>query len=215
MTACHLDIAAPKKTAETSYPLNTLLAERWSPRAFKESPLSLQQIGSLLEAARWSASCFNAQPWRIFVGSKEYSPETWDKIFDTLVEFNQQWAKPCPLLVLTVARNTFPHNGQPNAHGWHDVGMATASMTLQAMAMGLHAHSMAGFDIDKAYTLFDIPRGGEYEPVAVTAFGVATTANELSDKGMREREEAPRERNAIQTFAFAESFEKPFSACFN
>ncbi len=195
------------------YPLHPLLANRWSPRAFADEAISSNQVGSILEAARWSASCFNAQPWRLLVGHTTQSPETYDKIFNTLVEFNQTWCKPVPLLILAVARTTFPHNGKPNPHAWHDVGLATTSMMIQAQAMGIYSHSMAGFDAEAAYDAFAIPRN-EYEPVAVTAFGYPALPDALTDDGMKDSETAPRVRQPLGEMAFANHFGQPFSGCF-
>jgi nitroreductase len=183
------------KPATTNYPLAPLIAQRWSPRAFSDKDISLEEIGSIIEAARWSASCFNAQPWQLYVGSKTYYRDTYNKIFNLLVEFNQTWAQPCPLLILTVAKMSFPHNGKPNAHAWHDVGMASAQMMLQAEHMGLSAHAMAGFDIEGAYKTFNLPSNKEYQPVSVIAFGHATDASVLP-KDMQEGETALRERRA-------------------
>lgn len=203
-----------QKPAVTSYPLHSLIEARWSPRAFTDAPMPVEHIGSLLEAARWSSSCFNDQPWRFFVGHKTESPETYNALFSSLVEFNQQWAKPCPLLVLGVANLHFSHNGKPNAHAEYDLGQATTSMILQAQSLGYHAHSMAGFNMDATYDAFDIPRGLA-KPMAITAFGVAGEANLLSDQGMQESETAPRQRHAIQAMAFEKHWGQPFTACFN
>lgn len=213
MTTCCPNLTDTHKPAITSYPLHPLIKARWSPRAFTDAPIPTEHVGSLLEAARWSASCYNDQPWRFFVGHKTESPDTYQKIFDTLVEFNQQWGEPCPLLVLGVANLHFTHNGKPNAHAEYDLGQATTTMILQAQAMGYHAHSMAGFNADAAYEAFGIPRGFA-KPVAVTAFGVAGLPK-LLDKNMQQGETAPRERKPIQQFAFEGHWEQPFSACYN
>jgi len=59
------------KKATTDFPLAEPLAHRHSPRAFDpESELTDEQIGSLLEAARWSASSSNSQPWRLYVARR-------------------------------------------------------------------------------------------------------------------------------------------------
>ncbi|MDH4379733.1 MAG: nitroreductase family protein [Vampirovibrionales bacterium] len=195
-----------------TYPIAPLLEQRWSPRAFKKDALTLQQIGSLLEAMRWSASCFNDQPWQVIVGSREYSPQAYQAIFNLLVPFNQTWCTPVPLLILTIARERFAHNHQPNPHAQHDVGMATTQLLLQAAGMGLSGHSMAGFDAPASYAAFNIPTNGEYTPMAVTAIGFQAPAEALSDAGMRERETAPRERNPLHSWAFGNTWGTGFTA---
>lgn len=199
----------PAKPAITIYPVAPLIDDRWSPRAFTNETITRSELGSLLEAARWSASCFNAQPWRLFVGHREFTPRVYDHIFSTLVEFNQTWAKPCPVLILMAAKMTFPHNGKPNPHAWHDVGMASAQLMLQAQYMGYHAHAMAGFDVDQAAELFNLPADGDIQPVSVIAVGKATDASVLPDD-MAESEAAPRQRQPLVDMAFTESLAQGF-----
>ena len=79
------------KIADTVIPINKLIAKRWSPRAFINDPLDKDIIIKITEAARWSSSSFNEQPWRIIVGLN--GDNTWKKILDSAVEFNQKWAK--------------------------------------------------------------------------------------------------------------------------
>ena len=74
-----------------------------------------------------------------------------------------------PVLVLSVAKVDFTHSGKPNRHAFHDVGQAAAYLTLQATALGLYVHQMAGFDAAKARQLLSIPKG--HEPVAMMAVG--------------------------------------------
>jgi len=45
-----------EKSASTDYPINPLLAERWSPYAFADRPVSVADLRSLFEAARWAPS---------------------------------------------------------------------------------------------------------------------------------------------------------------
>jgi len=60
-----------EKPAITQAPIHDLLAKRWSSRAFdKNKMLSRQDITSLLEAARWSPSCYGDEPWRFVVCDK-------------------------------------------------------------------------------------------------------------------------------------------------
>ena len=51
-----------KKTANASHQIESLIAERWSPRAFLEKPVEREKLLSMFEAARWAPSAFNAQP---------------------------------------------------------------------------------------------------------------------------------------------------------
>lgn len=55
------------KPARTDYPINELIAKRWSARAFSTRPVEKSKLLSILEAARWAPSSRNEQPWRYIV----------------------------------------------------------------------------------------------------------------------------------------------------
>jgi nitroreductase len=131
-----------EKPAETAHPIEELLRRRWSPRAFDERLVEPEKLARMLEAARWSASCFNEQPWSFIVATRDDAAE-FARLLSCLVEGNQAWAAHAPVLMVSVARLTFVQNGKPNRTAIHDVGLATSQMILQAMAMGLFMHPMA------------------------------------------------------------------------
>jgi nitroreductase len=172
---------------------------RRSPRSFDAKDVPATDLKKIFEAARWAASSFNEQPWVFFVGKR--GDKTYQRIFDSLVEFNQGWAKSAPVLILSIASKKFAKNGQPNAYVLHDTGAATAYLTLQAFALGLHTHSMGGFDKDKARAAFTIP--DEYEMGAVTALGYHGDGSELPED-LKKMETAPRERKPLEAIALAE-----------
>jgi len=100
------------KTADTHYRIHELLEKRWSPRAFSGQAVTAEVLGSLFEAARWAASCYNEQPWRFLVARREDS-EAYDTMMSCLVEANQAWAMQAPVLVLATAKKTFTFNDKP------------------------------------------------------------------------------------------------------
>jgi nitroreductase len=176
---------------------------RWSPRAFSHKPVAAEDLKKIFEAARWAASSYNEQPWRFFVGHK--GDPTYQKIFDSLVEFNQGWAKSAPVLILSAASKHFAHNKTPNHFAIHDTGAATAYLVLQATVLGLHAHSMAGFDPEKARAAFGIP--DSFHIGAVTALGHLGDVYTLPE-GLREQEVSPRQRKPLSEIVLAE-WDKP------
>lgn len=192
-----------EKHAETAYPIHELLRARWSPRAFAARPIEREVIGSLLEAARWAPSSFNEQPWRFLIATRE-DPETFQKLAGCLSEGNRPWAERAPLLILTIAKTYFRDDpAKANRHAFHDVGLATQNLVIQATALGLYVHQMAGFDRTKARELFEIPEG--YEPVAVLAVGHLDDPETLPEN-LRERERAARTRRPLDEIAFQGSF---------
>ena len=196
-------MSAVKKPAETSVPIHDLIRHRWSPRAFDPRPVESEKLRSLFEAARWASSSYNAQPWYFIVGTKD-DPENYNRVLDSFVEFNQGWAKQAPVVALSVAKLTFD-DGKPNRHAFHDVGQAAANLSLQAEALGLSVHQMAGIDPEKARKLFHIP--ADYEAVAGIALGYAGDPSSLGDE-MRKRELAPRQRKPLDTFVFTGEWAK-------
>jgi len=185
-----------QKPAPTDVPINELLRDRWSPRAFGDKPVSPEILHSLFEAARWAPSSNNYQPWAYIVGTHD-DPENFAKVLSTLVEFNAGWAKKAPVLILSVAQIKTPKEGSPNRHAFHDVGSATAQLTFEANSRGLFVHQMAGFDVNKAREVFSIP--ADWEPVAVMAIGYPGHPQSLPDK-LRDRELAPRTRKPLSEF---------------
>ena len=187
--------------AETG--VHELIRTRWSPRAYSDKDVPAAELKKMFEAARWAASSSNEQPWRFLLGRR--GDETYKKIFDALVPFNQAWVKTAPVLVLSVAKKTFTQKGSPNAYGLHDTGAATAYLTLQATADGLHSHSMAGFDHEQVRASFGIP--SDYEIGAAIAVGYIGDPAVLPDS-MLKMEVAPRQRKPLEEIVFSD-WEKP------
>ena len=193
-----------KKTAPAGHPIHPLMLERWSPRAFLDKPVEREKLLSVLEAARWAPSSYNGQPWRYLVARKE-EPEAFAKMLGCLVEANQGWAKAAPVLMISVAKKTFDHNGKPNRCAVHDVGLASENMVLEAVAQGLAAHGMAGIDMEKIREVYCVPE--DCEPVAGWAIGYGGEP-EMLEGALKERELAPRERKELGEFVFGEEWGK-------
>lgn len=188
-----------EKPADTQHPIHDLLKRRWSPRAFSDRPVEAEKLRILFEAARWAPSSNNEQPWRFIVASKD--DETgWNRLFACLVEGNRKWAYRAPVLMLSVASVNFEDDSKPNRHAFHDTGMAVENLVLQATALGLATHQMAGFDVEKARADLKIPSG--CEPVAMIAVGYPGDPAALSDR-LRERELQPRIRQPISEWTFS------------
>jgi len=183
----------------TELPIHDVLARRMSAHAFSPRPVAAAALRSILEAARWAPSCFNAQPWAFVVATKD-QPERHEAILSTLMELNRRWAASAPVLIVTVARTTFPHNGAPNRHAWHDVGLATANLLTQATALGLVAGPMGGFDPKAAREKLAIPEG--WEPVAVIALGYPAAQAAEAD-APNAAAPKPRQRNPLEQFVFS------------
>ncbi len=183
------------RTAPTDYPIHDLLRQRWSPYAFNPNrSVSDDDLRALFEAARWTMSSYNAQPWRYIVGVRERSPAVWDQVFSILVEGNQPWAKNAPVLALGLVEHNFEHNGKANKAAIHDLGAASASLTFEATARGLCVHQMIGIEPDKAREVFDI--SGSLEPFTGLAIGYAGDPSAVSEEYAK-RDTRERQRKSL------------------
>lgn len=190
------------KTASTNMNLNLLIKKRWSPRAFSNKIPTLEDIGTILEAGRWSASCNNEQPWRFLVGIKNKN-EFYQKIFDVLAEGNQVWTKLAPVLILLYAKKTFSRNEKPNNWAEYDTGQAAAHMSIQAMDLNIYVHQMAGFDPDAASKL--IRSEEDLVPMAAMALGYLGNPEQLPD-GLKKAELSIRKRKNLDEIVLDGSF---------
>jgi nitroreductase len=167
-----------KNRPHYDYPIDEILQKRWSPRAFADKPLTEEQVLTLLEAARWSASCNNSQPWR-FIWSQNDGSELYEKLFACLNPRNQEWVGTAPVLMMTLSKIVFELNGQPDPWAIHDLGLAMGNLTTQATLMDIFVHSMGGFSVEKARELFVIPEG--VEPITMVAIGYLGDLKQLSE----------------------------------
>jgi len=196
-----------EKPATNEFPIHDLLKKRWSPRAFSKQPVAPEILCSLFEAARWSFSCFNDQPWAFLVATQE-NPKEFERLAAVLMDGNAAWAARAPVLAVSLARVNFQHNGAPNRHALHDVGAATALLAVEATARGLVIHPMGGFYAEKVRESFAVP--AEWEPVAAIAIGYAGELESLPEK-LAQREREPRVRKAISEFVMSGGWGQPAS----
>lgn len=196
-----------KKTATTQAPVNEVIANRWSGRAYDASKaVSNEQIISLCEAARWAPSCFGDEPWRFIVWNKNTDLASWQKAFDCLVPGNQEWVKDAPVLLLTCADTLFGHNQKPNRWAQYDTGAAAENLCLQAEDLGLMAHQMGGFNVDAARDAFSIPE--QFTLMAMVAVGYAADIKTVTGEALN-RETAARKRKPLSELFFDSAWNKP------
>jgi len=184
----------PNKTARTDHPIHPMLASRWSPRAFSARLLDSDTISSMFEAARWSPSANNLQPWA-FIYAERGTPD-FEVLCGCLKESNALWARNAALLGLALERPAKP-DGSPNTHARYDLGQAVAHMTFQVCALNLHIHQMAGFDPAHARAALGIPP--DLLPVTAFAIGYLGEASGLPPT-VQEKELAARSRHPASAF---------------
>jgi len=182
------------RAANPDYPIHELFIQRHSPYAFDPArPVDAATVHALVEAARWTMSSYNAQPWRYIVGIRDDGTATWQQVHNCLVEGNQPWAKSAPVLVLGLVKTTFAHNGKPNSAAEHDLGAASAFLTLEAVSRGLCVHQMIGIDADKVIATF--ASGPDIKPLTALAIGYQGKPDHIPE-AYAARDQNPRQRLA-------------------
>lgn len=180
------------RTAETTARLLPALAERWSPRAFDaDAAIDESLLHAALEAARWSPSASNTQPWRFIVARR--GSAAFDTVAETLMGFNKAWAGSASVLIVAIAELT-DTEGAERPWAEYDLGQAVAHLSVQAHHDGLHVHQMGGFDREAVRSAFDLE--DRFSPVSVIALGTLGDPEDLPE-ALRERERAPRTRRAL------------------
>ncbi|MDR5758463.1 nitroreductase family protein [Caballeronia sp. LZ035] len=176
---------APVDTA-----IHPLIAERWSPRAYADRPVGHAEVMSLLEAARWAPSAFNAQPWRFVVFEKAADPAAFERAFGTLISFNQSWNTHAQVLIAVLA-DTLTLKGAENPSASYDAGAAAMALLLQASAQGLAAHAMSGLDAEAFRAAFELP--ARFKVLSMISVAHHGDSQSLP-AALAEREHAPRAR---------------------
>jgi nitroreductase len=187
---------------KADFPIESLLLDRWSPRAMSGEEIPEEELMRLFEAARWAPSSFNAQQWRALY-ARRGTPH-WQTFFDLLVDANKAWAKNAAVLVVFVSRRLFDYNNEPSVTHSYDCGAAWANFALQGFQQGLVVHGMQGFDYERARKELRVP--DEFQVEAMAAVGKPGPKELLPEK-LRARE-TPNDRRPIS----ASIFEGPFSS---
>jgi nitroreductase len=177
------------KSAVTTAPIHSLLANRWSTRAFDaNAEISTVELTSLLEAARWAPSSNNGQPWRFAVAKR--SDALFAKITEALAGFNKEWAPTAAAYVVAITE-TEDSAGSPRKSAEFDLGLAVSALTTQATADGWSTHQMGGFSASAIRELLKLEP--KLKPVVVIAVGKHSDTIEISE-ALQARETAPRTR---------------------
>lgn len=187
-----------KNTRKSEHEINQIFLDRWSPRALSPD-ITEEDLMPLFEAAKWAPSSSNIQPWRFIYIMK--NSEQWNKLYETLVEFNKIWCKNAGALVLLVSKKTNDDN-QPNKSHSFDSGAAWMSFALQASINNLVAHAIGGFDKEKATIAVNLP--SDYQVEIIIAVGKHGSLDSIPER-MR-KSEVPNSRKELKEIIFKEKF---------
>ncbi|HJE25759.1 MAG TPA: nitroreductase family protein [Methylorubrum populi] len=189
-------------TRTHDHAIDPLFLERWSPRAFTGEAVPEAELLRMFEAARWSPSAYNSQPWRFLYALRD-TPE-WETFLGLLVPGNQKWAKDTGALVFLVSNSRMKVGDElkPSYSHTLDAGAASLAFALQANRQGWHVHGMGGFDHERAGPTLNVPEHHRVE--AAYAVGRATPWAELTEE--QRAKERPNGRRSVTDFAFRGGF---------
>jgi len=190
------------KKRKSTYNINPMILNRWSPRAMSGEKLTDKELMPLFEAARWAPSSYNAQPWRFIYAKK--NTKHWKILFDLLVKGNQEWAQHSAVLVVIISRKNFEFNEKPSITHSFDAGSAWENLAIEGSKRGLVTHGMEGFNYKKARKMLKIPNA--YDVMAMVAIGKKGNKTELSE-GLQKME-APNQRRPLKEIIMEGIFKK-------
>jgi nitroreductase len=187
------------------YPISNIFINRWSSRAMSDEPVTNEQLMVLFEAARWTPSAYNEQPWRFIYTHK--GTKLWNELIALMNQFNQGWAKNAAVLVVIISKNNFTRNTNPSGskqshtHTF-DAGAAWMSLALQGSISGLVVHAIADFDYDKAKTVLNMP--SEFKIETMVAISKPGKKENLSPE--LQAREVPNDRKPLNEIVFEDVF---------
>ena len=181
-----------------------LIAERRSLRAYSPRPVEPEKVERMLEAARWSPSCANRQPWRFLVVGAEASSRP---AVEEALDAGNSWARRAPVLIVAGARREDGGVVESRDYFLHDTGMALMSLIYRGVDQGLMVHPMAGWREGALRAALGLP--DDFVPAAVVAVGYPGKPEEL-DEAARKKDEKPRARKALGEVAFSGRWAEPF-----
>lgn len=189
--------------------IHPLLRDRWSTRLYDPAhELADADLVRLLEAARWSPSAGNSQPWAFLLARRGDAAH--EQFVTTLSRGNRSWVPAASAVLVSLHR--IGDDEDPSMtysdYAAYDLGQAVAHLTVQAQSMGLAVHQFAGFNHDDVAMLFKVPPA--WKVTTGIAIGVwADPAVVEPDEGLLEREQRPRVRKELGEFVFGGQFGEP------
>lgn len=185
------------------------LRSRWSPSIFDaHRVLTRDELRLLLLAAQWAPSCGNAQPAHLVVA--ERGSPSHDVLVRHLSRGNARWVPRASAVLIAgaqVAPDEEGEGGYKPFYAEYDTGQAAAHVTLQARAMGLHAHQFAGFDKQAVADELGVP--AHVKLIAGIAVGVLGDPAEVPEED-RDREQRVRRRRPLARTAYGARWGVPW-----
>ena len=153
-----------------------VIKSRRSIRKYKPDPVSEEEIGNILEAARWAPSAGNSQPWKFMVLR---SKEVRKKLADAIP--TGKFISSAPLGIAVIV------NPKASTHPVEDGAAATQNMLLEAHSLGLGACWIGAYGTaneEAAKKILNIPE--EERILSIIAIGHPAESPEKSRRSIEE-----------------------------
>jgi len=176
--------------------LDSLIRSRRAYRALEPVEIPSEDIKRIAELVSLSPSCMNNQPWRfVFV----QNPTVLQSVFSALTRGNA-WAKNASMIVAVHSEASLDCQiSGRDPYFLFDTGMATAYLILLLSEMGLVAHPIAGFDLNKTKEILKIPKDNSLITLIIVGKHTSEFPEEMSEK-QRETEGRRPKRKSIKEF---------------
>ncbi len=189
-------VAMPDNRTSQVAGVNGVFLQRWSPRSWANTAVTDEQLAALFEAARWTPSWFNNQPWYYLYATQAEAADH-AALIDVFMQGNQVWAKNAPVVGLMIA-HTKLEDFMARSRDF-DTGAAAMALAIQAAMLGLSVHMMGGIELEAAHKLTGIdPEKAKI--ICGFALGVRGDGSDL-DENLAQREQ-PSDRKPVSEFAF-------------
>ena len=170
-----------------NFPVFKEIKEKFSPRHFSSESIPEKDLQSILEAARWTPSGFNFQPWYFYW--TRYGEPSFSKIIPCLAKYNRYAKNAAVLIIACYIKKT---GGRKNYYR-HDLGAAVMSLVLQAQNLGYYSRQMGEFNNKKLLASLVIDK--KHYPFVIIAVG-RLGDYETIDSSLLKRELDPKPRKA-------------------
>ncbi len=148
---------------------------RRSIRQYKDTPVTDEQLRTVLEAIQWAPSWANVQCWEIVLVK---NPAVKEKLAGTLSPGNPSTdaVKKAPIVIVACAKKgqSGYYKGQAitTKGDWlmYDMGLAMENLSLAAHSIGLGTVQIGAFVAEDAEKVLGVPEG--FTVVAMTPLGV-------------------------------------------
>jgi nitroreductase len=151
------------------------IMSRRSIRQYQETPVTDEQLRTLLQAVQWAPSWANVQCWEIIVVK---DPAVKEQLAGTLSPGNPSTdaVKKAPIVIVGCAKKGlagyYKGTALTSKGDWlmYDMGLAMENLVLAAQSLGLGTVHIGAFNIEAAEKVLGVPEG--VTVVAMTPVGV-------------------------------------------